>query len=275
MAGLTAEVQARIESFYHSHSGYFEMLRGYETAEHFHHYLRYMTPYAESHPRALDLGCGTGFSTALLAELGFRVFGIDLSKQLLPLSRPFRQKKGPRYLVGSGLQIPLADDAFDIVGSYDVIEHIPDVDLFLREAIRVLRPGGIIVIISPCMVTPFTPIRALFAPGGRQSIYCGRREAVRAIFRNTWLAARKLVSHQVSFTYRRPLLQGEWSKEDDDTVYCTSPRELRRFLVREGMSIEQYQKDGTDRAHRALARILPDIATEIFLVAKKLEDKER
>ena len=275
MKGLTAEARERIESFYHSHSGYYEMLRGYETDEHFHHYMRYMAPYAESHPRALDLGCGTGFSTALLAGLGFEVFGTDLSKQLLDLSVPFRKKGGPRYLVGSGLQIPFADGAFDIVGIYDVIEHIPDVDRFLREAVRVIRPGGLIVIISPCMVTPLTPLRALFAPGGRQSIYSGRLEAVGAIFRNSWLAARKLVSPRVSFTYRQPRLQDEWSKEDDDTVYCTSPREIMRFLVREGMRAVRFQKDGSDRAHRLIARILPDIATEIFLVARKPEHEEK
>ena len=269
MTALTAHQKERIESFYHSHAGYYEMLRGYESQDHFRHYMRYMAPFAAERPKALDLGCGTGFSTALLADLGFRVVGIDLSKQLLSLSKPFRKNGGPRYLIGSGTRIPLADGAFDIVGVYDVIEHIPDAERFLAEAVRVLRPGGVLVILSPCVVTPFTPLRALLASGGRQSIYSNRTEAARGILRNSLLALRKLILPGVSFTYRTPRIDAEWAKEDDDTVYCTSPRELKRFLVREGMRILRYQGDGTDRAHKLLARILPDIATEIFLVAEK------
>ena len=48
-----------------------------------------------------------------------------------------------------------------------------------------------------------------------------------------------------------------------------------RFLVREGMRAVRFQKDGSDRAHRLIARILPDIATEIFLVARKPEHEEK
>lgn len=86
----------------------------------------------------LDVGCGTGAMSARLARWG-RVVSADFS----PLALKFSRRRGLNNLVGAdAMRLPLASDRFDAIFSMDVLEHIPDDRLALREFYRVLKPGG-------------------------------------------------------------------------------------------------------------------------------------
>ncbi len=98
---------------------------------------------------AVDVGCGGGALTRSLARwMGPRctVCGIDRDVNFLDYARrrarEERLSRRTRYLQGDALALPLPDDSADAVTSYTVIEHIPDTRAFLREKIRVCRPGG-------------------------------------------------------------------------------------------------------------------------------------
>jgi SAM-dependent methyltransferase len=96
--------------------------------------------------RALELGCGTGFFLLNLMQAGVAARGsvTDLS--------PGMVQAALRNAAGLGLpvdgrvadaeRIPYDDDTFDLVVGHAVLHHIPDVELALRESLRVLRPGG-------------------------------------------------------------------------------------------------------------------------------------
>jgi SAM-dependent methyltransferase len=93
----------------------------------------------------LDFGCGDGCNTALLAVRGCRVYGLDLSPDLLEQAarRAVEDdvRESVRFLCGSAHAIPLADASIDLVVGNVVLHHL-DVAAASREVFRVLRPGG-------------------------------------------------------------------------------------------------------------------------------------
>lgn len=95
----------------------------------------------------LDAGCGTGGDALFLRRYG-RVVGLDLAAEALDLAR----QRLPGCLVrGSVVQLPFADQSFDLVTSFDVLYHraVIDEQHALREMWRVLRPNGRILIRLP------------------------------------------------------------------------------------------------------------------------------
>jgi len=100
-----------------------------------------------SRPRILDVGCGTGATLELLAEVGQAV-GLDSSRDALRYSR---RRGKHRLLLGRGEALPVAEESFDIITALDLLEHIPDDAAAVREFARVLRPGGILLVTVPAL----------------------------------------------------------------------------------------------------------------------------
>lgn len=90
--------------------------------------------------RVADLGCGGGLlAVPLIREDGARLVGVDIGAASVAAAR---SRGGPRFVRGDVLRVPLAADAFDLVLLSDVVEHVSDAARALREASRVLVPGG-------------------------------------------------------------------------------------------------------------------------------------
>lgn len=96
--------------------------------------------------RALELGCGTGFFLLNLIQAGVARRGsvTDLSPGMVKVATRNGQALGLDIdgRVADAEGIPYDDDAFDLVVGHAVLHHIPDVELSLREVVRVLKPGG-------------------------------------------------------------------------------------------------------------------------------------
>ncbi|HSB17242.1 MAG TPA: methyltransferase domain-containing protein [Bryobacteraceae bacterium] len=99
--------------------------------------------------RVLDAGCGSGYGAADLARCAATVVGVDNSAEAVAYARAHYPLPNLRFLEGSCSSLPLATGSFDLVVSFEVIEHLQDWATFLSEVRRVLAPGGQAIISTP------------------------------------------------------------------------------------------------------------------------------
>jgi 2-polyprenyl-3-methyl-5-hydroxy-6-metoxy-1,4-benzoquinol methylase len=101
--------------------------------------------------RVLDVACGVGYGSKLLAESDAlaSVIGVDLSEQAVAYARLHHPAANLSYMVGSALQLPFEAASFDLVVSFEFIQHIAEQQQFLREVKRVLHPEGQLIISTP------------------------------------------------------------------------------------------------------------------------------
>lgn len=96
--------------------------------------------------RHLDVGCGAGMAAAMAAARGARVAGIDAADALLAIAR--ERTDGGDFRQGDIEALPFADDTFDLVTGFNAFQFAGDPARALREAGRVAKPGGLIVIMT-------------------------------------------------------------------------------------------------------------------------------
>jgi 2-polyprenyl-3-methyl-5-hydroxy-6-metoxy-1,4-benzoquinol methylase len=97
---------------------------------------------------ALDLGCGAGTFTAVLAGAGAAVVGIEVAETAIVRAQAAHLELDFRLAPIDG-PLPLDDGSFDLVWASEVIEHVADTERWLREVSRVLTPGGRLLITTP------------------------------------------------------------------------------------------------------------------------------
>ena len=101
----------------------------------------------------LDLGCGTGLGTALLAEHAEQVVGLDVDEARLTFAVDRCRDLNCELALYNGQRIPHQDNTFQVITCVHVIEHIRDPAASVREIARVLAPGGTFVCATPNRAT--------------------------------------------------------------------------------------------------------------------------
>jgi len=102
----------------------------------------------------LDAGCGEGYGSAMLADAGGTVVGVDLEPDVVEHATVRYPRV--RFQTADLLALPFPDESFDAVVSLQVIEHLQRAREFVSECARVLRPGGLLVLSTPNRIT-FSP----------------------------------------------------------------------------------------------------------------------
>lgn len=97
----------------------------------------------------LDIASGSGYGTAIIAHNAKQVTGVDVSEEAVAYSRENYAAPNITYKVGDGEKIPADDRSFDVVTSFETIEHIKDYKKFMDECVRVLKDDGIFLLSTP------------------------------------------------------------------------------------------------------------------------------
>lgn len=106
----------------------------------------------------LDIGCGEGHNTRLLAQRGAQVHAIDIAETFIQYAQLQEDEHplGITYQVASATTLPFPDEQFEFATSFMCLMDLPETDAAFREAFRVLKPGGFFQfsISHPCYDTP-------------------------------------------------------------------------------------------------------------------------
>jgi SAM-dependent methyltransferase len=100
--------------------------------------------------RVVDVACGEGYGSALLAHDAAQVTGVDVSRDAVAhAQRTYPGVANLRFVEASCTALPLDDASVDLVVSFETLEHIEPQERFLDEIARVLAPGGVLLLSSP------------------------------------------------------------------------------------------------------------------------------
>jgi SAM-dependent methyltransferase len=202
--------------------------------------------------RLLDVGCGSGWSTFTFANAGYNATGVDLNPAAFEPPPHDRCK----LIAGSATDIPFAPQSFDLVVCYQCLEHVSAPRQALDEMMRACRPGGIIAIVGPNLVSPFPGLAYLAHPSSWRTVGFIRRPRMPrhpygntvpeilavALLRTAQLAG-KLIRRSPRFTMREPDSVPPFHA-DNDACYLCNPTDLISYLKGRGCRIERRGRPG-------------------------------
>lgn len=107
--------------------------------------------------KIIDLGCGTGYYLYLLSNLplNLSLTGFDYDQKALSEAKTMLADKKIKFIVGNIHKMPFKENSFDKVVSSEVLEHLENDNLALKETYRILKKGGSLVISVPSINYPF------------------------------------------------------------------------------------------------------------------------
>ena len=115
--------------------------------EHYHRYLTVVDFVRQK--TVLDLASGEGYGSYIMAEVARSVVGVDISKEAVSHSASLYRRPNLTFLAASATKLPFESDLFDVVVSFETIEHVALQAEMMAEIRRVLRPDGILIMSSP------------------------------------------------------------------------------------------------------------------------------
>ncbi len=106
--------------------------------------------------KVLDVGCGPGVMAESLLRLGCEFWGVDASPKMIELARSAVGKTDrTHFALGDAMRLDLPSDFFDAVLCMGVIDGLPDRRRALKEMLRVLKPGGTLIVTFANLCSPY------------------------------------------------------------------------------------------------------------------------
>lgn len=212
------------ESYYRNNQAYANFLAGWDEG----FYAKYADTLKPDQPggRVLDVGCGVGQVVHRLAQAGFQAHGVEVSEPNLEKARQL----GLNCQSYDGKHLPFTDGYFASAGALNVLEHVEEPELFIREIVRVVESGGKVLISSPNFyrvigIKDYHPrMRGL----GHKWQNWVRLQEKRKQMRQS--------PSQVRFDRMTPIVKEPFTP-DDDAIVATNALEIQFFLEQSGCEV--------------------------------------
>jgi SAM-dependent methyltransferase len=253
---IDAGAVAHAQELYRVASGVRPSSLGEEAARaYLREFVDFVRDAAPAGGRLLDVGCGSGWSSRLLSEMSFDVCGVDLTVDALEVG----SGRGLTFAAGDAMRLPFGASSFDVVCAYQTLEHVPDPARALAEFDRVLRPGGVVCVVGPNLLSLAQSLRALisyvwrnrpartivFRPPGMPKHPHGNTlpEVAASLAANIGRLATKMVLPVASFSMRTPDTVPPFHA-DNDACYLCNPLDLAKYFGKRGYRIVHSVKPG-------------------------------
>jgi 2-polyprenyl-3-methyl-5-hydroxy-6-metoxy-1,4-benzoquinol methylase len=102
-----------------------------------------------SNKKILDAGCGNGYGTHYLSLHAESIVGVDIDQETIDKAKKNFFSKNVEFKKTNVNNLPFENDSFDLVISFEVIEHLSDYQTYFNEIKRVLKPGGVFIFSTP------------------------------------------------------------------------------------------------------------------------------
>jgi ubiquinone/menaquinone biosynthesis C-methylase UbiE len=248
-----------LRRYYNESVDYVALMQSHDS-EYFATYLDLVRAYSTGCTRLLEIGCGAGTSTRAIAQAlpATHCTGVDISESGIS----FAQRQDPlpnlAFAVADVARLQYPDGHFCLVTSCDCLEHVPDLGRTLRELMRVVRPGGRIIVKGPNHMSPLVTVVDALALRYRYPFTASWGDNLpRLAFQMRHFASG--LAGAVEFVPRIPDLSDQIQVGDDaDAVTDMSTITVRNFFRREGWRVLRTawpRRRGW--AGRALAGVVP------------------
>lgn len=111
----------------------------------------------------LEAGSGAGYGAQMLANVARKVYAIDLSAYSVSEGQKKYPKENLKFAIGDIKQLKFADNTFDLISAFEIIEHLKEYRQAIKEFKRVLKPGGLLIL--------STPNKKIYSPGTKKPFY--------------------------------------------------------------------------------------------------------
>ncbi len=115
--------------------------------EHFHRYTMALNWVEDA--VVLDAACGEGYGSHLLAQKAQSVVGVDLSEEAIEHAKSNYHQDNLEFICSNVLSLPFDDNCFDVVVSFETLEHLVEHQQLIQEFKRVLKTDGVLLISTP------------------------------------------------------------------------------------------------------------------------------
>lgn len=259
-----------LADYYNSSNAYIGEMAAHDEV-YFRSYLRLLQKYVTRPGALLDMGCGSGHSTSLIAEAfpSVRCTGVDISERAIVEARKTYRLGNLDFRAGDICRQDLPAGSFDYLTSYDCLEHIPDLERSLRGMMTLLRGGGLFIVKGPNHMSPLYTVGDLVTMRHRYPFTLSWFDNFRRLGFEMGHFLKGLRG-AVDFVGREPDLSDSVQVGDDaDAVNDMSSMTVANFFRREGWRVLQVSwPRHVSAAGMAVSRLLPYFGS-MGLVAQK------
>jgi len=134
----------------------------FQTIEQYCSHLFYLKAYEEASlltpgKKVLDLGCNNGWGSRILSQNADCVVGADVSSRAITEARQKYPQKNLEFLIYDGFQVPVQDNSFDVITSFQVLEHVENHEAYFNLIKKCLKKDGIVLLSTPNASTRLNP----------------------------------------------------------------------------------------------------------------------